>query len=162
MRVCMYVCVCNVYVQFCQAWPLRWWPKSLYTCMHIHMHTYMQFVQAWSSPGPSRWWAEWLYVCMYTCIHKAHIHTFSFFKLDPHLDPQDDGQSVFVFNLLSHVVFTFVPPGEFQRKWVYKHVCVYVYTHTYTYIHMCMYVCMYTLSLRLSLRESFSASESCT
>ena len=34
----------------------------------------------------------------------------SFFRLDPHLDPKDDGQHVFVLGLLSDVVLTFVPP----------------------------------------------------
>uniref|UniRef100_A0A7S0E4S5 Uncharacterized protein n=1 Tax=Hanusia phi TaxID=3032 RepID=A0A7S0E4S5_9CRYP len=42
--------------------------------------------------------------------------TNGFFKLDPHLDPVLDGENVFILNLLSNAVITFVPPGEFQRK----------------------------------------------
>lgn len=39
-----------------------------------------------------------------------------FFKLDPHTDPVADGGNVFIVNLLSNSVITFVPPGPFQRQ----------------------------------------------
>ena len=38
-----------------------------------------------------------------------------FFKLDPHTDPAADGENVFIVNLLSNSVLTFVPPGDFDR-----------------------------------------------
>jgi hypothetical protein len=34
----------------------------------------------------------------------------SMFKLDPHVDPPEDGQNVFIVGLLSDVVLTFSPP----------------------------------------------------
>jgi hypothetical protein len=40
----------------------------------------------------------------------------SFFKLDPHINDRDDGENIFILNLNSNVVYTFTPPGDFQRK----------------------------------------------
>lgn len=39
-----------------------------------------------------------------------------FFRLDPHVDPQGDGPTVFILGLLSDAVLTFVPPGVKPRK----------------------------------------------
>ena len=40
----------------------------------------------------------------------------SFFKLDPHINDIDDGENIFTLNLNSNVVYTFTPPGEFERS----------------------------------------------
>lgn len=40
----------------------------------------------------------------------------SFFRLDPHVDPSDDGPTVFILGLLSDVVLTFVPPDVERRQ----------------------------------------------
>jgi len=40
----------------------------------------------------------------------------SFFKLDPHINDLNDGENVFTLNLNSNSVYTFTPPGKFQRE----------------------------------------------
>jgi len=40
----------------------------------------------------------------------------SFFKLDPHINDLDDGENIFTLNLNSNSVYTFTPPGKFQRE----------------------------------------------
>ena len=40
----------------------------------------------------------------------------SFFKLDPHINDHADGENIFIVNLCSNVVYTFTPPGDFQRN----------------------------------------------
>jgi hypothetical protein len=39
----------------------------------------------------------------------------SFFKLDPHINDVDDGENILTLNLNSNVVYTFTPPGAFER-----------------------------------------------
>ena len=39
-----------------------------------------------------------------------NIRDNSFFQLDPHVDPMDDGPDVFILGLESSVVVTFTPP----------------------------------------------------
>ena len=40
----------------------------------------------------------------------------SFFRLDPHINDPSDGENVIVLNLKSNVVYTFTPPGDYQRS----------------------------------------------
>jgi hypothetical protein len=40
----------------------------------------------------------------------------SFFKLDPHINDIQDGENIFILNLNSNVVYTFTPPGDYQRS----------------------------------------------
>ena len=39
----------------------------------------------------------------------------SFFKMDPQVIDTDCGNNVFSISLLSNSVYTFIPPGEFDR-----------------------------------------------
>lgn len=45
----------------------------------------------------------------------------SMFKLDPHVDPEEDGTNIFVMGLRSDVVFTLSPTIELLRKEMAKH-----------------------------------------
>lgn len=45
----------------------------------------------------------------------VNIRENSFFQLDPHVDPADDGPDVFILGLNSSVVLTFTPPDEVLR-----------------------------------------------
>jgi len=42
----------------------------------------------------------------------VNYRSHSFFRLDPHVDPAEDGNNVFILGLLSDVVLSFVPPDN--------------------------------------------------